>query len=624
MTNKGILSNFANTRIKRVTQNMARKVYDILNKSIILACITLLFLGFSSKLYANQKKEFVVVIDAGHGGKDVGAVGNGVREKDINLAVAKRTAELIDKKINNCKVILTRNNDSFISLQNRADVANKAGADLFISIHTNSVDNKNPNRASIEGASVYTLGPQKEDANKEVARRENSVIELEADKKEKYSDFDPNKDESYILFEMGHSKNQARSIRFAQMVEQNLIKIAGRKNRGVNQAGFWVLWATSMPSVLIELDFICNPQSANFLTSKDGVNKLSEAIFEAVKAYEKNYREELRIAENKKTKAQKDAEKKAHAEAKKNKKQNKNKSSVEEQPAPEPIEEVIAESLSLEGPVGLAFTPEAIERDMSHTLLKSTRNQPRAKHASDGRKRRSQRSKIASENRNVEGKINLRSEYTGQLQTASTAQVKDNNAKESNQANDSKNQKNKTKKKSSKKVSTKKYADSKAVATKKSVKTTKQNESAEKESSEQTSNSNRKPVRKASIPNPAKQNSSDNSVKVSSDKNSEKKIRENQERERKQLERQQKEQEKKAKEVEKARKKSEAQKTKDAQKASKSKSDDKNKAPEKAKNDKTANTQSAASADSKTSNNKPQTPDNQQSAAKRRPIKRHD
>ncbi|MDE6865813.1 MAG: N-acetylmuramoyl-L-alanine amidase, partial [Muribaculaceae bacterium] len=198
---------------------------------------------------AENRKEFVVVIDAGHGGNDVGAVDNGVREKDINLAVAKRLQEDLQRKMKNVKVIMTRSNDNFVTLQGRADIANKNHADLFISIHTNSVDAKNPNRKSVCGTSVYALGLHKDKENLNIAKRENSVIELEKDHAEKYSGFDPNKDESYIIFEMAQKKNLEQSLRFANFAQKQLVNHSGRKDRGVKQAGFWVLWATSMPAV---------------------------------------------------------------------------------------------------------------------------------------------------------------------------------------------------------------------------------------------------------------------------------------------------------------------------------------------------------------------------------------
>ena len=164
---------------------------------------------------------------------------------------------------------MTRDNDTYLTLQQRADKANKAKANLFVSIHTNSVDKSNKNRRKVEGSSVYVLGLHKDANNMAVARRENSVIELEENFEERYSGFDPSKDESYIIFEMAQKKNLSKSIRFAKDIQRNLA-LSGRTDRGVHQAGFWVLWATSMPSVLVELDFICNPESAKYMTSEKG------------------------------------------------------------------------------------------------------------------------------------------------------------------------------------------------------------------------------------------------------------------------------------------------------------------------------------------------------------------
>ena len=243
----------------------------------------------SSKSNQAAGKEFVVVLDAGHGGKDIGAVDNGAREKDINLSVALKVGELLKKKMKDTKVVFTRDDDTFVSLQGRADIANKSKAVLFVSIHTNSVDKSNKNRKSVSGTSVYALGLHKDDNNMNVARRENSVIELEGNFEQKYSGFDPSKDESYIIFEMAQKKNLAQSIKFANEVQRQMVDYAGRRDRGVHQAGFWVLWATSMPSVLIELDFICNPQQAKYMTSQKGVDEMAEAIYKAIKSYEEKY-----------------------------------------------------------------------------------------------------------------------------------------------------------------------------------------------------------------------------------------------------------------------------------------------------------------------------------------------
>lgn len=262
------------------------KLGKLLNKYIVCGALSLMVsFGQITLLDAKTSKDFTVVIDAGHGGHDYGAVDNGVNEKDINLGVAKKLAELIAKKMKDTEVIMTRKDDTFITLQQRADIANNAKGDLFISIHTNSVDKNNKNRKSVAGTSVYALGLHKDNQNMDVARRENSVIELESDFKQKYSGFDPNKDESYIIFEMAQKKNLGRSLKFANEAKKSIVANAGRKDRGVKQAGFWVLWATSMPAVLIELDFICNPECAKYMGSDSGQEELAEAIFKALETY---------------------------------------------------------------------------------------------------------------------------------------------------------------------------------------------------------------------------------------------------------------------------------------------------------------------------------------------------
>lgn len=283
--------------------NMRKKITDInrfnhhlsLLRTLRICAITAL-IGLTALLTAgtmtaaNKKGQkdadkFVLVIDAGHGGSDHGAVDNGQKEKEINLEVAKRFARLVEKNMKDVRVVMTRSDDRFLTLQQRADIANNEGGDLFVSIHTNSVDKSNKNRKTVSGTSVYALGLHKDNNNMEVARRENSVIELENDYQHSYSGFDPNKDESYIIFELAQKKDLQRSLRFAGEAQKQLVRIAGRRDRGVHQAGFWVLWATSMPAVLVELDFICNPDQANYLGSDRGRDQLAESLYEAFRTY---------------------------------------------------------------------------------------------------------------------------------------------------------------------------------------------------------------------------------------------------------------------------------------------------------------------------------------------------
>lgn len=225
-----------------------------------------------------------VILDPGHGGKDYGAVGAITNEKTINLNVALEVRRLL-KEEKGLNIVMTREDDRFIELQERANIANRNHGDLFISIHVNSVAKSNKNRKNIAGASVYTLGLHRTAANLEVAKRENAVMELESDYSTKYQGFDPNSTESYIMFELSQNKHLEQSIHFADLTVSQLTGHAERRNRGVLQAGFWVLHASAMPSVLIELDFICNPTSEKFMNSKAGVKKMAQSIANAILQY---------------------------------------------------------------------------------------------------------------------------------------------------------------------------------------------------------------------------------------------------------------------------------------------------------------------------------------------------
>lgn len=239
---------------------------------------------------ADPDKPFTVVIDPGHGGKDIGCRGRLTNEKTIVLEVARRLGKIIAAEYPEVKVVYTRSDDRFIPLNDRARIANKAGADLFISIHVNSVDAKTRGRDKIHGASVYTLGLHRNDDNLAVAMRENSVISLEKDFTETYEGFDPNSTESYIIFELTQNRHQHNSVEFADMVERELVSSAGRADKGVRQSGFLVLRATSMASVLVELDFICNPAAERFLHSSDGKDKCARSLANAFGAYYSKHR----------------------------------------------------------------------------------------------------------------------------------------------------------------------------------------------------------------------------------------------------------------------------------------------------------------------------------------------
>ena len=261
-----------------------REFIGILKKVRCVVALVCLFMAINV-----SGKQFVVVIDAGHGGGDYGALGVATNEKTINLNVALKLGKLIDDKMDGVKVVYTRSTDRFISLQQRANIANKADGNLFISIHTNSVDKSARNRTTVSGAATYTLGMHKTEDNLAVAKRENSVIKLEKDYSTTYQGFDPNSTESYIIFEINQSKHVEQSVDFASRVQREFVRVADRKNNGVRQAGFWVLAKTSMPAVLVELDFICNPTVEKFLSSNDGQERLAKSIFNAFQSYYKSY-----------------------------------------------------------------------------------------------------------------------------------------------------------------------------------------------------------------------------------------------------------------------------------------------------------------------------------------------
>ena len=232
-----------------------------------------------------QARNFVLILDPGHGGKDYGAIGKITNEKTINLKVAKLVGEKIARHYDDVDIVYTRNTDKFVSLKDRAAIANTNQGDLFISIHVNSISKKARNRTTINGASVYTLGLHKSADNLEVAKRENAVMAMEDDYNSTYEGFNPESSESYIIFELSQNQHMEQSVRFAGDLQNQLTTTAGRADKGDRQAGFWVLWSTGMPSVLIELDFICNPEQEKFLASEAGQNKMADAIVNAFATY---------------------------------------------------------------------------------------------------------------------------------------------------------------------------------------------------------------------------------------------------------------------------------------------------------------------------------------------------
>ena len=227
-----------------------------------------------------EKRNFTLVIDAGHGGHDAGAIGAYSKEKDINLKVALAFGRLVENNCPDVKVVYTRKTDVFIPLQRRADIANNNKADLFVSVHTNAL----PAGRQAYGSETYTLGMARANANLAVAKRENLVITLESDYKSTYQGFDPNKAESYVIFEFMQDKFMKQSVDLATCIQRQYAS-AGRPNKGVHQAGFLVLRNTSMPSVLTELGFITTPSEEAYLNSQQGVTELSRSIYNGFLAY---------------------------------------------------------------------------------------------------------------------------------------------------------------------------------------------------------------------------------------------------------------------------------------------------------------------------------------------------
>ncbi|HRN98608.1 MAG TPA: N-acetylmuramoyl-L-alanine amidase, partial [Flavobacterium sp.] len=230
-----------------------------------------------------QSQRFKVALDAGHGGKDHGAVYSGHIEKNIALGVVLKVGKILESTPG-MEVIYTRKTDVFIDLVERANIANKADANIFVSIHCNA--NKNTVAA---GSETYVMGMSKNASNMEVAKKENSVITLEKDYKQKYEGFDPNSPESAIALTLAQEEYLENSISLASKIQDLFTDALGRKNRGVKQAPFMVLHKAYMPRVLIEMGFISNPNEGNYLGSEEGQNQMARAIADAIINYRKEY-----------------------------------------------------------------------------------------------------------------------------------------------------------------------------------------------------------------------------------------------------------------------------------------------------------------------------------------------
>ena len=247
-------------------------------------CLMVCLLGAPIRLMADDGK-FIVVLDAGHGGNDAGAVGvpKTNREKDINLAIALKVGKLLEQNCPDVSVIYTRKTDVFVTLSGRADIANKAGANLFVSIHTNAID-RSPSRQPM-GVQSYTLSLKTAETNLEVEKRENSVIQFEADGQQKYSFMNPNSPESEIMFELMQQRDMQESVNFAKLAQEEMVRSGGRRDMGVQQANLAVLRLTYMPSVLLEVGFISTPAEEQFLMSDAGRTVMAQCIYNAISRY---------------------------------------------------------------------------------------------------------------------------------------------------------------------------------------------------------------------------------------------------------------------------------------------------------------------------------------------------
>ena len=257
-------------------------------KKITLLLVAFLFLA-AGMYAANQR--FTLVIDAGHGGHDAGALGVKSKEKNINLNVALAFGRYVERNMPDVRVIYTRTTDVFIPLHDRANIANKANADLFISVHTNAL----PAGKIARGFETYSLGMHRAKDNLDVAMRENSVISMEKGYQQTYQGFDPKSSESYIIFEFIQGKNMERSVEIARSIQNSVCQNANRPDKGVHQAGFLVLRETSMPSCLIELGFITTPDEENLLNDESRIDDIAKAIYEGFAKYKNKYDKRVTI-----------------------------------------------------------------------------------------------------------------------------------------------------------------------------------------------------------------------------------------------------------------------------------------------------------------------------------------
>ncbi len=250
---------------------------------ITIICFSLLLIAATfNTAGVKQYRVKKVIIDPGHGGKDPGTHGLVSKEKDIVLKIALQLGRIIKENMDEVEIIYTRTGDSFPSLEQRAEIANKNDADIFISIHANALP---PGHESIHGTESYVMGAHTREGNLEVAKRENAVILMEENYEERYEGFDPLSPESHILFSLYQGAYLNNSLRLADKIERQFKERVGRHSRGVKQAGFWVLWRTSMPSVLVEVGYLTNAKEEKYLNDELGQVYIASGIYRALRDY---------------------------------------------------------------------------------------------------------------------------------------------------------------------------------------------------------------------------------------------------------------------------------------------------------------------------------------------------
>lgn len=268
----------------KLSKNRDNRTFLIFFNMVRAALFVLLLCFFPMISYSQESVQIrTIVIDAGHGGKDPGALGKTIQEKHITLSVAKKLGTLIQEGLPGVKVIYTRSKDEFIELHQRTSIANKNKADLFVSIHCNANKNK-----ALRGAETYVMGLHRSEANLEAAKLENAAILMEANYSEVYEGFDPNSDESYITFSLFQNTNLEMSMQLAAEIQKEMQERVGLNDRGVRQAGFLVLYRTTMPSVLAEIGYLSNAEEEKFLVSEKGQDYIASAIYRAIRKYKQH------------------------------------------------------------------------------------------------------------------------------------------------------------------------------------------------------------------------------------------------------------------------------------------------------------------------------------------------